>query len=68
LFITRACPAVPKLLGVSVKSFIDILASWNVPKPTTSTTSPFVKAEANTKEVPEVAVTSEPKTCLTPLR
>ena len=31
----------------------------NVPNPTISTTSPFVKAEANTTELPEVIVISE---------
>ena len=43
-------------------------ATLKVPKPTMSTISPFVKAEANTTELPEVTVTSVPFTCFTPLR
>ena len=56
------------MLGVSVKSLIDILANSNVPYVIISTTSAAVNALANTNEVPELAVTSVPKTCLIPFK
>ena len=59
LFITNACPAVPKLAGVSVKSLIDMLANWNVPNATIEIISLTAAALARTKLFHEVSVKYE---------